>query len=395
MNPAHDEAALRILYLSESYIPSRRANSVHVVRMCAALARAGHDVCLVGKHCPERFEPGVDDDHAFYGVAPRFPVVKLPRPLGKGGGLVFGLRMRRLLAAKREAVDLIYSRDIVGAWLARRLGVPLIFEAHVPPRGRWSHHLHAAVMRSPSLRRLVVISHALAGELERRGLTPRHGDVAVVPDAADALDRDISPAADGVVPPALAETAGTKVGYVGHLYPGRGFATVRRLAERLPELGFHVIGGEDATVAELRTAGLPPNLHLHGFVQPAHLAHVYAHLDVLLMPYERQVMGASHTSELSRWMSPMKMFEYMSAGRAIVASDLPVLREVLEHDSNALLVAPDDLDAWVETLRRLDRDPALRRRLGDRARRDWRRAHTWDARAARALEGVDLARHAL
>jgi glycosyltransferase involved in cell wall biosynthesis len=246
-------------------------------------------------------------------------------------------------------------------------------------------------MRSPSLRRLVVISHALGGELARRSITPRYGDVVVAADAADPLRTGAVPEAAGIVPAALAEAVGTTVGYVGHLYSGRGFPIVRRLAERLPELTFHVIGGEDASVAELVAQGLPPNLFLHGFIAPALLPHLYARLDILLMPYQRQVMGASQATELSRWMSPMKMLEYMAAGRAIVASDLPVLGEVLHHDRNALMVPAEDIDTWVETLRSLDRDPALRRRLGTQAQDDWRTEHTWEVRAARVLEGADLA----
>ena len=77
---------MRILYVSGSYVPSRRASSMHVMRMCAALARRGHDVVLASKHCPARQEAGVDDDFAFYDVEPSFRLAKLPRPDRRGGG---------------------------------------------------------------------------------------------------------------------------------------------------------------------------------------------------------------------------------------------------------------------------------------------------------------------
>jgi glycosyltransferase involved in cell wall biosynthesis len=87
-------------------------------------------------------------------------------------------------------------------------------------------------------------------------------------------------------------------------------------------------------------------------------------------------------------MSPLKVFEYMAAGKAIVCSDLPVLREVLEHERTALLVPPDDRDAWVGALVRLARDVPFRHCLGAAARRELEDKYTWQRRAQRVLEGI-------
>jgi glycosyltransferase involved in cell wall biosynthesis len=78
----------------------------------------------------------------------------------------------------------------------------------------------------------------------------------------------------------------------------------------------------------------------------------------------------------------LKLFEYMAAGRAIVASDLPAIREVIEHEVQALLVPPGDAGALAGAIRRLADDPALRDRLG-RAARARVADFTWDRRAER------------
>ena len=90
----------------------------------------------------------------------------------------------------------------------------------------------------------------------------------------------------------------------------------------------------------------------------------------------------------ARWMSPLKIFEYMAHGKPIVATDLPVIREVLEHERNALLAPSGDLDAWEHAARRLVDDPALRERLGGRAREDFEAGYSWRARARAVLEGL-------
>jgi glycosyltransferase involved in cell wall biosynthesis len=80
----------------------------------------------------------------------------------------------------------------------------------------------------------------------------------------------------------------------------------------------------------------------------------------------------------------------MAAGKAVVASDLPSLRELLTHDRDAWLVAPDDPAALAGGLERLLGDAALRERLG-RTLAARAPEHTWDARARRLLEWMERA----
>ena len=83
----------------------------------------------------------------------------------------------------------------------------------------------------------------------------------------------------------------------------------------------------------------------------------------------------------------MKLFEYMAAGRPIVACDVPALREVLRHGENAWLVAPDDPRSLAEGIRTVLDDQALAARLAERAASDVR-ARTWEARAARIVSAA-------
>ena len=77
----------------------------------------------------------------------------------------------------------------------------------------------------------------------------------------------------------------------------------------------------------------------------------------------------------TRFTSPLKLFEYMAAGRPIVASDLPAIREVLRDEVNALLVTPAIRQRSPQAIERLLADPALARRLA-RSRAERRRTIT-------------------
>lgn len=382
---------MNVLYVSLSYVPSRRASSVHVMKMCAALHRAGHEVRLLAKRSDE---PAAVDDatdpaksmrsratpeaaaHAFYGTT-GFAIEMLPRPKPRGGGIVFAAATLAQLVARRRATDLVYSRDLIGALAALELRMPTIAELHGIPD---SPRLRAAIRRivgHRALRGLVVISEALRRDLEALALLPRHAPVIVAHDAAD------PPGPIGVARP---KPGRPRLGYVGNLYPGRGVDLVIELARLLPACDVEIVGGSERDLAHWRAQPLPENLQLAGFVRPADLAAHYASFDVLLMPYPRSGVGvASGKSDTSRWCSPMKMFEYMAAGAPIISSDLPVLGEVLRHDHNALIAPAGDAPAWAAAVTRLLEDPELAARLAQTAYDDLVRDHTWDARVQTIL----------
>jgi glycosyltransferase involved in cell wall biosynthesis len=178
------------------------------------------------------------------------------------------------------------------------------------------------------------------------------------------------------------------VGYIGHLYAGKGFEIIPALAARMPSADFHVVGGEQKTVEALRSdPTLPRNVRLHGFVPPAETERLCLAFDVLLAPYQSDVRIAGG-GETAAWMSPLKVFGYMAAAKPILCSDLPVLREVIEDGRNGILVPPDDPGAWAAALQRLLDDSALRERLGATAHADFLARHTWQQRASRVLAGL-------
>lgn len=176
------------------------------------------------------------------------------------------------------------------------------------------------------------------------------------------------------------------VGYIGHLYEGRGIGLLIDVARRCEWLHVHLVGGEPADVDRWRTASSDlGNVTLYGYVDPAETVRYREMCDVLAAPYQQVVNVAGNRVDTSKWMSPLKIFEYMASRKAIVCSDLPVLREVLTNGENALLCAPDDVDQWCRAVKTLCEDDGLRRKLADNAYREYQAKYTWKQRAARML----------
>jgi glycosyltransferase involved in cell wall biosynthesis len=123
------------------------------------------------------------------------------------------------------------------------------------------------------------------------------------------------------------------------------------------------------------------NLHLHGQAPHALIPAYLAQFHFVLAPYQPQISIGSG-ADISRWISPMKLFEYMASGKSVICSDLPVLREIIEHGKNALLVPADNPSAWVDAITYLQKNPAIAQSLGAAAYGQILQNHTWDKRAA-------------
>lgn len=364
-------------YVSHASVPSAEANSVQVMKMSAALARRCAGLTLYCRATAEA--PGAA--HGRYGVPESFELVRIQSPRARVvGRLLYSLRLVRQLR-RRGGTGLVYGRDYHSLALATRTELgrrPTVLEVHQPPATRLAARLVEMVLRGPRFARLVVISRALADEYEQRYGDLVRGRVTVAHDGADVPEVELTP-----VPPP--RSARLRLGYLGNLYPGKGMERIEDLASALPDCEFHVIGGKADDVGHWRGRIRSENVAFHG-----HLPHTEAQrrlrdCDVLLAPFQSSVLVGGGTADIGRWMSPLKVFEYMGSGRPMIASDLPVLREVLTDGRNALLADPDETGSWIEKIRGLESDERLRATLASRAADDLREHYSWDRRAERIL----------
>jgi glycosyltransferase involved in cell wall biosynthesis len=127
----------------------------------------------------------------------------------------------------------------------------------------------------------------------------------------------------------------------------------------------------------------PDRLTVSGLLPPPAVAAALASANLLVLPN-------TATAISERYTSPLKLFEYLARGAAIVASDLPAIREILTHDVTAWLVPPGDAPALAAACTALAADPARRQRLGEAARA-LSAEYTWDRRAERLDRAFEAA----
>jgi|WetSurMetagenome_2_1015567.scaffolds.fasta_scaffold123044_2 glycosyltransferase involved in cell wall biosynthesis len=366
---------MKIAAIAGSTIPSDTANSLQVMKACQALVQTGHEVTLL--------VPGVKntsvDLRKHYGLEIDFPL----EWLSSSSRRLFtwdAVRQARALKA-----DVIYSWFPQSAVFGLLRGMPVVFEIHIQPTGRFGPAWHRLFANLHGQRRLVPITRALVDLLERDfNLRLPAGEVVIAPNGVD-LERFASLPDPVTARRQTGLRRAPTVMCTGHLYAGRGAELFLDLAESLPQVQFVWVGGRPEDIESWKKRLKSENVTFTGFIPNRDLPLYQAAADVLLMPYGRSIMGSSGTADSAAVASPMKMFEYMAAGRAIVSADLPVIREVL-NESNAVFCKPDDAGDWRLVIESLLDDEAHRTRLGNRARQDVQ-GYTWVARAQRIMNG--------
>lgn len=372
---------MKIACVSSSQVPSSAANSIQVMKMCQALVQNGHQVKL---WVPGKVHHPWDQLAPFYGLETPFETAWIAStPALKRYDMAY-LAVQR---AVRITADLLYTWLPQAAVIGLRRGLSVILEVHDRPTGKLGPWLLRQTVQLRGKKRLAVITDALRQVIETEFRIPMMPEKVVIAPNGVELERY-----DNLPNPAEARRQlnladKTTAVYTGHFYAGRGLDLLLKLARAFPQAQFLWIGGQVETVDAWRqritTEGLT-NIVLTGFIENKQLPLYQAAGEILLMPYETSIAGSSGGNSADI-CSPMKMFEYLACGRAIMSSDLPVLHEVL-NEENAILCPPEDPQAWIAAMTGLLENPEKINQLGAAARKDAKR-YSWRSRAERILNG--------
>lgn len=394
-----------IAYIANIRLPTEKAHGYQICQMCRALAQQ----TAVALYHPRRQQPAAlagqqgADAFAYYGLPPSFAIHTLPnldvvqlenalpRPLFRW---LFDQHARlwshrAIRQAQRHGATLFYTRDIPIADVLTRHGLPTMFEAHSVPGGRARQTLTRVVQR-PSLQLTIVLTQFIQQALVELGAPPAR--ILIEPDAVDLASYANLPEKTAVRQQLGLPVDRPIVGYLGRFQTmgsEKGIPDLIRAFGKLPArqpapLLLCVGGPLDAVPGYQQLAAevgvSPDNLHFVDRVPNAAVPRWLAALDIATMPFP-------FTNHYAYYMSPMKLFEYLAAGKTILGTALPSIQEVLTHNHNAWLVAPDDPAALAAGISHLLTQPNLMVRLAQQAQRDAAQ-YTWQARAQRILAAL-------
>lgn len=346
-----------LLYLADIRFPLERANGIQTMHTCHALAARGHAVVLGVRQDSHGVALNPFD---FYGLPPcdRLTWVRAGR---RGGPAVRRLTYlaHALCWARQTRYDVVFTRDLTVADLLLRwpgfLRPPVVYEAHTfaPEAAATMPDLTTgAAPAAPAKQRRLL-------ERERRVWRLAEGYVTTTGVLADELAlrfgaRWTTATIPNGGPVSVDRFAFTCPGptpivaYAGQLYPWKGGDVFLRALMQLPGVRGLVIGGLEferdlqETKRRARAYGVEDRLTFTGMTETAMVQARLREADVLVLP--------TIATPTARYSSPLKLFEYLAAGKPIVASDLPSIREIVRDGVHAHLVAPGDPGALADGL---------------------------------------------
>ncbi|MCA0457694.1 MAG: glycosyltransferase family 4 protein [Chloroflexi bacterium] len=392
-----------LLYLANIRLPTEKAHGLQIMQNCEAFAEADADVRLwVARRVNTSEMAAVKDVYAHYGVRQAFSIRRLPcldllnviPASGLLSKLIFYTQaitytLVLLIAALFTRADSYYSRDTLTLF-ALSLVKPrkaLVYEAHMLANGRGGRWLQRQVIQRVGT--VIPITRKLQEDLQALSTTSQPPRFRV---AHDGIRRErfanMPPQAEARAQIGWPQEAFI-VGYVGRLQTmaaDKGVGTLVEALAQVEGVALGLVGGPDDMAKALRQhwlrIGLSGERFLYaGQVAPDKVPLYLAALDICVIPLP-------WTPHFAYYTSPMKLFEYMASQRAIIASDLPSIGEVVKDGETALLVPPTDAPALATAIQRLRDDAPLRQRLADAAYADVMSHYTWAARATAILQTI-------
>jgi glycosyltransferase involved in cell wall biosynthesis len=358
---------MRVLFTFENPLPNKEADA----EVFSNTARCiGAHLTGPALHVPAAGAPGAAAASALTGMQ----VIRAWAPLSPAALRHFCCGLTIVFRTAFRRADVIYTRNLWVAWMAVTFGAKVVFDhyrpwpAQIPPLQPLLYRL----FRHPRLLANICHSEYTRGKYLELGIPAQklfcvHNGFEPSRFASP-IDAAAAKSALGIPP-----SQKTAV-YTGRINHKKGLGLVLEAAQALPDILFILVGSYGEGPIERQAQALP-NVRIVEWQTPETLGRYIFAADVLLIPPSLEPLAAFGSTVL-----PLKLFFYLGSNRPILAGATPDVAEVLQHDRNAWLCPPDDLNALITGLQRLTSNPDLATRLATAAQTD-SQSLTWDSRA--------------
>lgn len=387
---------MKLLYITNSRIPTEKAHGLQIMKMCGAFSDAGTELELILPTRKNEWYKGVSP-YKHYEVKNNFKIkkiktfdpiflLKLPPMLKPPQGtfikfqtLLYGKSIYKFLKQEKIGQDtIIYTRDQYLIPILLKFSKNVVWEAHDLPANK---NKYARYWKKCS--KVITITQGLADELEELGLN--HENIFVAPDGVDLkIFSNIKESPAELRKKFDLPQDKKIVMYAGHLYDWKGAEVLAEAAVHLDESTVVVfLGGTNRDIARFKNKyGKQDNIKILGRVEHNQVPRYLQAADVLVLPNS----GKAQIS--AKYTSPLKLFEYMSAKKPIVASALPSIREILNGE-NSMLITPDNPKILARGINKVLVDPALAEKISSHAFSEVGQ-YSWTKRGKNILDFITL-----
>lgn len=334
---------MKINYLATSNVPSRTANALQIVKMCEAFSAIGHSVNLI---LPNLNTLDVTLK-SYYHLKHKFFIIKV----GKIKKYIKGFNnilipLKIIFRSLRLKSDLTITRSLVISFILIVLNKKHIFEIHddLNSSGKFISYIYKKLklLNSNNIIRLIFISHALKKHIQVEYFYQKD-NFKILHDATEINNRNIKIHKNKIL----------KIGYFGSIYESRGVNLILELAKKDAQNIYYIYGGIKKDLEKLKKKK-SINLILKSQIPYSLAKKEIIKMDVLLMPYKKKVTFSGDYGNIVKFMSPMKMFDYLGSSKIILSADIPVLRETLISNYNSIFIKNYmNVNSWLLSIKKI------------------------------------------
>ena len=318
---------MRICYLSNTAIPSSVASAIQTVKMCEAFSELKNEVILITTNA-SKLNNDIND---FYNVKFKFIFKKLNKFKSFPLGINFYLfSLLSIIESLKYKPDIYITRNFFTCFLLILFRKNIIMELHhdLKIESRITRFLVKKLkyLDSKYVKKIVAITNGVKKEYVKNQIVSSN-KILVLPSGSSVNIKFIKKNKQNFF----------KIGYFGSLYQSRGLSLIYNLA-RIDKFNKYYLYGDLNGIKNIKFKTPNNNLFLNNYVPYKKIPEKLSGMDLLLMPYVSSITVAGNVGDISKFTSPLKLFDYLSAGKIILCSDFNVLKEIIHDKKNAIFI---------------------------------------------------------
>ena len=314
-----------ITYISELSLPSNSGYAQHVLKICDSFSKKFNTNLFV-----------ISNNKSFlkfkkeYLLKKKFKINSYSKK--KKNNFMTRIFFSFYVLKNINKNSLIISRSLISSLILSLFGIKNILELHHVPKGLsgFIFHLYKILKLDYNLDYIFLHKNLKKDLKIKKGI--------VLDDACDLSDFKHKKL-----------KVKYEYCYVGSLFKGKGLEKIIELAKYFPKKKFHIFGDiktidhnfDKNQIYKLK------NIKMYNFRSYREIPHILMSSKFLLLPYSNKVSVNSNNLEVSNFMSPLKMFDYLASGKIIIASNLKVYSHILKKNLNCLMPEKNNLESWI------------------------------------------------
>ena len=336
---------LKAYYIAEIFLPNKSAYSTHVIKMCNELSLkfTSTELLLLNSNKNLTFKK-IKKNYILSSKKPFLikNIFQNQKKMNFIKRIVFALRIANYLKDKNKSF--IITRSLITSFFLSLYRIYHKVEIHNEMKGLTKFLLvHLNFINSSYVENVIFISSKLSDKFSVKRKIILHDAVDINNFKKPKLKKNIK-----------------NVGYLGSFYKGRGIELIIELAKQNLDLKFYLIGKDKNFRFDKKISS---NIKVLNHVPYSKVPSLLFNLDILLMPYQKNVQVNSRNLNTALYCSPLKMFDYLASGKIIISSNLPGIREILKDKINSLIVESNNVHQWNNAIRNILKNKKLSKKI--------------------------------